>query len=170
MVPKISAWKRSGRITECWGNLQGVLGKHHGWWAELYGLSLWVRVGLGFRRWLWGDPRLPVQCSAQAPGFSHLSSGTWSQLGKRKWIFYHQLCEKQQGSSLYLEMILSSLCPATESLFLRRRCSPGKPRLWWGRRLGLYPRDGRRTLMDVFSGCSPPSELGRKTEAWASQR
>lgn len=35
----------------------------------MYGLSLWVRVGLGFSRWLWGDPRLPVQCSAQTPGF-----------------------------------------------------------------------------------------------------
>lgn len=69
MVPEISGWKLSCGVRECWGNLQGVTGKHHRWWAELDGTSLWMRVGLGLSRWLWGDPRLPVQSSAQTPRF-----------------------------------------------------------------------------------------------------
>lgn len=116
VTPEISVWKLSCGVRECWGNLQGVTGKHHGWWAELNSMSLWNSrfkpvSGVGFIQ--------PLSC--------------------------HRRC-----------------------LFLR--CSPGKPRLWWSRCLGLCPADGRGTAVDVFSGCSPPSELGRKTEAWAWQR
>lgn len=69
MVPEISAWKLSCRVRECWGGLQGGTGKHPGWWAELDGTSLCIRIELGMSRWLWGDPRVPVQSSAQTPGF-----------------------------------------------------------------------------------------------------
>lgn len=169
MVPEISAWKLNCGVRECWRSFQGGTEKRSGWWGELDGISLWIRVGLGLGRWLWGDPRLPVQSSAQTPGFVPFK-------------FRHLIIALEGGSEF---SITSSVGNSRVQAWIWRwiypafvlpqeECLPQKkvPSREITAVVEQVPcaLPCRGTVVDVFSSGSPPSELWRKTEAWAWQR